>query len=229
MAKAKKTATPVIELMPIEDIIQYARNSRTHSDQQVAEIAASINEFGFNGALEVDENNVLLSGHGRLAAARQLKLTHVPVLRLTHLDEHAKMAYRIAANKIALNSGWDVEMLRVEIDTLRVHDYDTRITGFLDDELSGLIGLGVDDDMRLDSQEVELTQEFSDGSGQMEKNMATELRQIVLVMNPEEFEYVMTRFEALQDEFDVDNNTEVVLALLGERDGDPEDAPEDEQ
>lgn len=125
----------------VESLIPYARNSRTHSDEQVAQIAASIREFGFTNPVLVDEEGGIIAGHGRVMAARKLAMLEVPVLVLAGLSETQKRAYVIADNKIALNAGWDEEMLRVELEALSDADFDLDILGFSNDEL----GLYFDD------------------------------------------------------------------------------------
>jgi DNA modification methylase len=119
-----------IETTPIEKLIPYARNSRTHSDQQVAQVAASIREFGFTNPVLIDSEDGIIAGHGRVMAARKLGLTEVPCIRLGHLTETQKRAYIIADNKLALNSGWDEEMLGLELADLREADFDLDLIGF---------------------------------------------------------------------------------------------------
>jgi len=119
-----------IETTPIEKLIPYARNSRTHSDQQVAQVAASIREFGFTNPVLIDSEDGIIAGHGRVMAARKLGLTEVPCIRLGHLTETQKRAYIIADNKLALNSGWDEEMLGLELADLREADFDLDVLGF---------------------------------------------------------------------------------------------------
>src|SRR5690606_35026758 len=103
--------TPLhIQYQPTESLIPYARNARTHSDAQVAQIAASIREFGFNNPVLVDGENGIIAGHGRLLAARKLGLDSVPVIELAHLSETQKRAFILADNKLALNAGWDDEL-----------------------------------------------------------------------------------------------------------------------
>jgi len=124
-----------IEKRPIEALLPYARNARTHSDAQVAQIAASMVEFGWTNPVLVDGVNGIIAGHGRVMAARKLGLEMIPVIELAHLSETQKRAYILADNKIALNAGWDEEMLRVELDALREADFNLDITGFDADEL----------------------------------------------------------------------------------------------
>src|SRR6202047_4983912 len=113
-----------IELWLIDKLIPFARNPRTHSDAQIAQIAASIAEFGFNSPILVDSNAGIIAGHGRLLAARKLGLKEVPVIVLDHLTESQKRAYIIADNKLALNSGWDDELLRMERAVLQQEEFD---------------------------------------------------------------------------------------------------------
>ena len=120
----------------VADLIPYARNSRTHSDAQVAQIAASIREFGFTNPVLVDGANGVIAGHGRILAARKLGMDTVPVIELAHLSEAQKRAYVIADNKLALNAGWDDEMLRLEISELSEADFDVSLLGFSDEELA---------------------------------------------------------------------------------------------
>jgi ParB family chromosome partitioning protein len=124
-----------IEITPIEKLIPYARNSRTHSDQQIAQVAASIREFGFTNPVLIDSEDGIIAGHGRVMAARKLGLAEVPCIRLGHLTETQKRAYIIADNKLALNSGWDEEMLGLELADLREEDFDLGLMGFSEDEL----------------------------------------------------------------------------------------------
>jgi hypothetical protein len=128
-----------IEQVSIEALIPYARNSRTHSDAQVAQIAASIKEFGFTNPVLIDEDGGIIAGHGRTLAARKLGLDEVPCLRLAYLSEAQKKAYIIADNKLALNAGWDDEMLKVELSELKDLDFDLSLIGFDADELANLL------------------------------------------------------------------------------------------
>ncbi len=132
-----------IEQMALEALIPYARNSRTHSDAQVAQIAASIKEFGFTNPVLIDADGGIIAGHGRVLAARKLGLVEVPCIRLGHLSEAQKRAYVIADNKLALNAGWDVEMLKVEFDALKEMDFDLALTGFDAGELEALMPVEV--------------------------------------------------------------------------------------
>ena len=128
-----------IEQRAIESLIPYINNSRKHSDEQVAQIAASIKEFGWTNPILVDGNNGLIAGHGRLLAARKLGMAKVPVIELAHLSENQKKALIIADNKLALNSDWDNELLMIELQELNNVDYDLSVLGFDQDELNALL------------------------------------------------------------------------------------------
>lgn len=128
-----------LEAIQIDALIPYARNSRTHSDAQVAQIAASIKEFGFTNPVLIDGGGGIIAGHGRVLAARKLGLTDVPCIRLDHLTDAQKRAYVIADNRLALNSGWDTEMLKVEFADLQELGFDLELTGFDLDEIKELL------------------------------------------------------------------------------------------
>jgi hypothetical protein len=127
-----------IEWRSVETLIPYAKNARTHSDEQVAQIAGSIKEFGFNNPVLVDKENSVIAGHGRLMAARKLGMDKVPVVKLEHLTESQRKAYVLADNRIALNSGWDTSMLSLELQDLK-DDIDLSLLGFDPDELDALL------------------------------------------------------------------------------------------
>lgn len=128
-----------IERIPVEKLIPYARNARTHSEEQVAQIAASIREFGFTNPVLIDENDGIIAGHGRVMAARKLGMDTVPCIRLSHLTEAQRRAYIIADNKLALNAGWDEKLLALEIEELKAMDFDIDLLGFAEDELTELL------------------------------------------------------------------------------------------
>ena len=129
-----------IEYRQVAALIPYARNPRTHNDTQVAKIAASIVEFGWTNPILVDGDNGIIAGHGRLAAARKLGLDAVPVIELSHLSVNQKRAYVIADNRLALDAGWDEEMLALELADLTSAGYDLALTGFDDVDLETMFG-----------------------------------------------------------------------------------------
>ena len=124
---------------PVEKLIPYARNARTHSDEQVAQIAASIAEFGWTNPILAGADGIIIAGHARLLAARKLGMTEVPVIVLDHLTETQRRALVLADNRLALNAGWDEEMLRVELESLQEDDFNLDLVGFSDEELEELL------------------------------------------------------------------------------------------
>lgn len=130
------------ENYPVDKLIPYARNSRTHNDEQVAQIVASIKEFGFTNPILIGADDVIIAGHGRLLAAQRMGLKEVPIVRLPHLTETQRRALVIADNKIALNAGWDEEMLALEMKELGDLDFDLDLLGFSLDELKELDAFG---------------------------------------------------------------------------------------
>jgi DNA modification methylase len=129
-----------IEHLATDALVPYARNSRTHSPEQVAQIAASIREFGFTNPVLIDANNTLIAGHGRVMAAQHLGLSTVPAIRLAHLTDAQRRAYVIADNKLAENAGWDMATLAREVEDLTSDGYDIDLLGFGADELTALLG-----------------------------------------------------------------------------------------
>lgn len=140
-------------LADVSELIPYVRNARTHSEAQVAQIAASIREFGFLSPILVAEDNTILAGHGRLAAALKLGLKKVPCVKENHLTETQKRAYIIADNKLSLNAGWDNELLAVELSELEGADFNVDLLGFDEAELSGIFD--ADKDVSDDDFDVE--------------------------------------------------------------------------
>lgn len=135
-----------VEQIPVSDLIPYARNARTHSEQQVSQIAGSIQEFGFCNPVLVDADNGIIAGHGRVLAAGLLKLQTVPCIRLTHLSDAQRRAYILADNRIAMNSGWDTEMLANELSKLSEEEFNLGLLGFDEDELLKAIGFSDDEE-----------------------------------------------------------------------------------
>lgn len=122
-----------------KDLIPYANNSRTHSDEQVNQVASSMKEFGFTNPVLIDEQGGVIAGHGRIMAAKKLGIDDVPCIELVGLTEAQKKAYVIADNQLALNSGWDLDMLKLELESLNELDFDIDLLGFDDDFLDGLL------------------------------------------------------------------------------------------
>ena len=132
---------PVIVSRKVDALIPYIRNSRTHSDTQVAQIAASVREFGWTNPILIDGENGIIAGHGRVLAARKLGMDEVPCIELAGLTDTQRRAYIIADNKLALNGGWDDELLALELGELNAADFDMALVGFDAGELSAAMGL----------------------------------------------------------------------------------------
>lgn len=127
-----------VEKWNIDKLIPYAKNSRTHSEAQVAQIAASMKEWGWTNPILVDEAGQIIAGHGRVLAARKLGVKEIPVMIAEGWSDTKKKAYVIADNKLALNSGWDNELLKLEIEELKDVDFDIELLGFSDIEINSL-------------------------------------------------------------------------------------------
>ena len=128
-----------IVMRPIGALIPYASNARTHSAAQIAQIAASIREFGFTNPVLVDGEQGIIAGHGRVLAARKLGMDLIPTIERAYLSETQRQAYIIADNKLAENAGWDPEMLRLELGDLKLAGFDLTLSGFGDIELDSLL------------------------------------------------------------------------------------------
>lgn len=146
-----------VAYIAITDVIPYANNPRTHSEQQVAQVAASIKEFGFNNPILLDEHNGIIAGHGRLAAAQKLGMDLVPTITLAGLTEAQRKAYVIADNKLTENGGWDYDLLAVEIERLAELDIDLSLTGLDEIELAKMF----DEPQEPVVQEVDYAESFS--------------------------------------------------------------------
>lgn len=146
-----------IEMVDTADLLPYVNNSRTHSPEQVEQIAISMREFGWTQPIIVDDENMVLAGHGRLMAAKKLKMEKCPVVRASNLSPAQKKAYVIADNKIAENSDWDKELLGAELAFLQEEEFDLSVLGFDATELADLMGLGEEADDESES----VPQEFA--------------------------------------------------------------------
>ena len=139
MSASPHTVVDNLEHWSVAELVPYAKNARTHSPEQVTQIANSIHSFGFVNPILVGEDKVIVAGHGRLMAANELGMERVPVIVLGHLDEVQRRALVLADNKLAENAGWDEELLKAELQALDDLDFDLDIVGFSLDELDGLL------------------------------------------------------------------------------------------
>ncbi len=141
MTAAPSAIFPDYKLASVASLIPYARNARTHSDAQVAQIAAPFREFGFTNPVLVDGDRGVIAGHGRLLAARKLGMADVPTIELSHLTPAQRRAYVLADNRLALSAGWDAELLRIELADLQADGFDLALTGFDAAEIAGIFAL----------------------------------------------------------------------------------------
>ena len=155
----KKTTTEM-KLVPLDKLIPYANNARTHSPEQINKLRSSIREFGFINPIIIDRDFGVIAGHGRITAAREEGITELPCVFADHLTEAQKKAYIIADNRMALDAGWDEELLRVEIESLSEMAFDLSFTGFDADELSKLF----DGDKEIKDDDFDLTTELEKAS-----------------------------------------------------------------
>lgn len=188
--------------MPIEQLIPYVNNARTHSDEQVAQIAASIKEFGWTNPILVDGDNGIIAGHGRLAAARKLKMDKVPTIQLADLSEAQKKALILADNKLALNSGWDMDLLSIEFEQIKEMDFDVEIIGFSEDEIK---------QFSIDAEEIDLPN-LPDGEKQpfQQKTFTLHDEQMQIVDNA----ITLARTDPLADTGLNENTNGNALALI---------------
>ena len=148
-----------IEHRPVDQLVPYVRNARTHSDEQISQIAGSIAEFGFVNPILVGDDNVIIAGHGRLMAAHKMGLEVVPVICLSHLSELQRRALVLTDNKLAENAGWDEDLLRLELEALQAQDFDLELTGFDFDEIDRLLNADIDPAGNTDDDDVPETPE----------------------------------------------------------------------
>lgn len=197
---SQKSKFPSIKTVQVADLIPYARNSRIHSEEQVTQIAASIKEFGFLNPVIIDGESGIIAGHGRVMAAKKLGMTELPAVEASHLTDAQRRAYIIADNKLALNAGWDDEMLRVEFDELGAMGFDLDLTGFSADFLQGQVlsqqPLGLTPDEKLDN--------YLDGDTKI----------LRLAYSQDELETVVSLLDKGLESTGVADYSSLVLALL---------------
>ena len=143
---SKKTTTDM-QLVSLDKLVPYVNNARTHSPEQIGKLRSSLREFGFINPIIIDRDFGIIAGHGRVLAAREEGIKEVPCVFVDHLTEAQKKAYIIADNRMALDAGWDEELLRVEIEALQAEAFDLSLTGFGSDEIADLLG-GDDEEVK---------------------------------------------------------------------------------
>ena len=174
-----------IEHLKVAELVPFINNSRTHSDEQVAQVAASIKEFGFTNPILIGSDNVIIAGHGRLLAARKLGTETVPCIRLAHLSEAQRRAYVIADNKLALNAGWDDELLSLELGELENMDFDLSLIGFSEYELGAL----------LNSNDLD----YSDKNKELDLDDFNDEMQMKFNLSKEQYDFISDRLSNIND------------------------------
>jgi ParB-like chromosome segregation protein Spo0J len=185
----------------VTELIPYVNNSRTHSDEQVAQIAASIKEFGWTNPILIDGDNGIIAGHGRLLAARKLGQTEVPTIELKDLTETQKKAYIIADNRLALNAGWDNELLTIELNELLADGFDLDILGFDAEVIEQLLG-GEEPDLGLIPDE------------KLENFLNGDTKILRLAYDEQEFESIINALKELQEETGIEDFSTIILDLV---------------
>lgn len=200
-----------IKNVAVASLKPYANNARTHSEEQVAQLAKSIEKFGFNNPILIQEDLTVIAGHGRLAAATKLGMTEVPTITLSHLSPSQMRAYVLADNKLALNAGWDADILKSELLAIQeAGEIDLSLIGFDESDLGYLI-TDVGDVEQLTSDGEERGKSISERKGDYDKSI---IRQIILVYGMEEYNAVIDALADYADKFGLANNAEVVNHLL---------------
>lgn len=143
----------------VDELIPYINNSRTHSEEQINQICASINEYGWTNPVLIDEKGMIIAGHGRVQAGKKLGKEEIPCIVLENLTEAQKKAYIIADNKMGINAGWNEELLKLELENLKELDFDLELTGFNLDEIDDILGIEEEKQVEEDDFEVEVPEE----------------------------------------------------------------------
>lgn len=161
-SKNVRVAAQALQLVPIDQLVPYANNARTHDTRQIAQLRASLREFGFVTPILIDENNNVIAGHGRLEAARQEGMTDIPCVLVTDLTDAQRRAYILADNRLAETSAWDKELLALELDGLQALNFDAGLAGF-DAEALEAFALG---SKRLETEALDLDDDADEGENQ---------------------------------------------------------------
>jgi len=189
-----------------ENLIPYANNSRTHSDDQINQVASSIKEFGFTNPVLIDEQGGIIAGHGRVMAAKKLGLAEVPTITLEGLTKAQVKAYVIADNQLALNSGWELDVLKLEVETLGEMDFDISLLGF-DDSFSLDLLSGAEDDGNLSLTPEEKLENYMNGDTKI----------LRLAYTQEEIESVTAMLDEYLNETELEDYSTAVFSMLRTR------------
>jgi ParB-like chromosome segregation protein Spo0J len=190
----------------ITDLLPYINNARTHSDEQVSQIAASIKEFGFTNPILITGDGSIIAGHGRVMAAKKLNLSEVPCIELDHLSDTQRKAYILADNKLALNAGWDAQMLMLEMEELKTLEYDLDLIGFNLKEIDEIFN------------KVELPAELGlMPEDKLDNFLNGDTKILRLAFDEEEFEQAVNCLQELKVKFELEDFSSIVLFLLVEK------------
>lgn len=206
-----------IELVDITELIPYANNARVHTDEQIAQIAGSIREFGFNNPVLIDTEKGIIAGHGRVLAGRKLNLEKIPCIRLDHLTDTQKKAYILADNKIALNSSWNMTLLDLELGQLQEKEVDLSLLGFSEADLARLaddqdhkrLNAMVDDGGDLEDDVMP-----TPSSGDKENNQ--ELFPLSVMLEHDQRNTVFKAFRKAKEEHDLENSGQAIWLICKE-------------
>ena len=191
-----------ISKIKIKDITPYKNNSRTHSSEQITQISKSIEEFGFNNPILIDENKGVIAGHGRLLAAQELGFEEVPTIELKHLSDNQRKAYIIADNKLALNANWNMDLLKSELQSLNAENIDLSIIGFKNGELDNFI-------FSEDVEEAYLNEEI-----EMQEETINDVRMIQLFYDVENENILRQKIKIISEKYNLDNISDAILKGL---------------
>jgi hypothetical protein len=205
LAKKKKWQAEIRWQSP-ESLTPWAKNAKIHSTEQIDKIAQQIAAVGFTQPIVIDAQGVIIAGHGRREASIRLGLKKVPVVVADHLDEYQSIAARIADNKVA-EAPWDTELLKFDLGTLKLQEFNLDLTGFDMGSIGNIFN-------PIQSENTFTENDQRSVSERAEQYENSQLRQMILVMDPEEFEQLMKTFAELQEVFEVETNLEVVQKLV---------------
>lgn len=201
----KSKSCQTIEMLDPQILRARERNPRTHPPAQLEALAKSIREFGFTAPVLIDADNVLIAGHGRVAAAIHAKLDAVPCLRVTHLSEAQVRAYVIADNKLATCADWNEEILKDELRALGQFDFDLGLTGFSTSELDAILA---------ETETISGGEKGNTPQDNLENYENSSVRQIVLIMGKEEFDEILPKLEEIKTSKSLQNNTEAAIEAI---------------
>jgi hypothetical protein len=199
-----------IEQIKVSDLLPYINNARRHPEAQIAQLAASIKEFGFNNPILIGDDLTIIAGHGRFDAAKRLGLTEVPCIKVSHLTPTQRKAYILADNKLALNAEWDIELLNLELDHLQENGFDIEFTGFTDTDLQKI---------RDDLDQASLLQ-MSDGAEQdnpaQPKEKNSEFYPLSVLVEHDQRNDIFAAIKKAKEKHSLDNSGDAIWSICKE-------------